>query len=94
MIKVTPANPRLDSGSSFEDFDDDVEADDNRLQVPDLDVDEDEDDYDDEFDEQNEDLLTRAFLRLNIVFWQLRFRDLIFYFGFCDLVFCFGTYKI
>ena len=68
MIKVTPANPRLDSGSSFEDFDDDVEADDNRLQVPDLDVDEDEDDYDDEFDEQNEDLLTRAFLRLNIVF--------------------------
>ena len=70
MIKVTPANPRLDSGSSFEDFDDDddVEADDNRLQVPDLDVDEDKDDYDDEFDEKNEDLLTRAFLRLNIVF--------------------------
>ena len=65
MIKITPANPRLDSGSSFEDFDDDDDDDDdegddeNRLRVPqDYDDDDDEDDDEDFDDGEPEDFMT------------------------------------
>jgi hypothetical protein len=54
VIKVTPANPRLDSGSSFEDFDEDS-LDDNHLQVPDGG----DDDDDSEDDMDGEDLIQR-----------------------------------
>ncbi len=74
MIKVTPANPRLDSGSSFEDLetDDDVE-DGSHLRVPN--DDDEADSEEEEIDEEQE----RIFIQSNV--WQISdiycFQDLI-----------------
>ena len=59
VIKVTPANPRLDSGSSFEDLESESE-DESRLRVPHDDDDDEADSEEEEIDEEEENIFLQS----------------------------------